>query len=340
MKTSIRNEPWRFVPTAALLLILSWSARAAPESLPPASTQAFVDSMVATHGFDAATVRSWLAEIKVRDDIIAAITRPAEAKPWHEYKKIFLTKERISGGITFMKSHTTLLKRAEERYGVAPEVITAIIGVETRYGAQQGRYKVMDALGTLAFNYPPRAAFFTKELENFLLMVREEKLGPFRLTGSYAGAMGQPQFMPSSFRRFAVDFDEDGRKDLWNNTADVIGSVANYLAEHGWKRGEKAVVNARVTGKGYQDLLATGLRTRYTIPEIAAKGVKLRGPAPAQAQAILVELQQPKKLEYWVGFDNFYAITRYNRSNHYAMAVWRLAEEIKRGRANPAKRNK
>lgn len=296
-------------------------------------------SMVEKHAFDAAKMRDWLTQIQLRDDIIAAITRPAEAKPWHEYKKIFLTPERISGGIQFMKSNAALLKRAQQRYGVTPEIITAIIGVETRYGSQQGRYRVMDALGTLAFNYPPRSEFFTKELENFLLMTREENVDPFRLTGSYAGAMGQPQFMPSSFRSFAVDFDEDGRKDLWNNTADVIGSVANYLATHGWKRGDTIVVNARVKGTGYQDLLATGLRTRYTVPQITAKGVKLRGTAPTGAQAILVELQQPSKLEYWVGFDNFYAITRYNRSNHYAMAVWRLAEEIKRGRSKPAKRN-
>lgn len=340
MKHSTRSRLWRRAAANVFLLSLALPASAAPELLQRTPAQAFMDTMVNEHGFDAEKMRGWLGEIKLRDDIIAAIMRPAEAKPWHEYKKIFLTKERISGGIQFMKTNAALLKRAQERYGVAPEIITAIIGVETRYGSQQGRYRVMDALGTLAFDYPPRSAFFTKELENFLLMTREENVDPFRLTGSYAGAMGQPQFMPSSFRSFAVDFDEDGRKDLWNNTADVIGSVANYLAVHGWKRGETVVVNARVKGTGYQDLLATGLRTRYTVPEITAKGVKLRGAAPANAQAILVELQQPKKLEYWVGFDNFYAITRYNRNNHYAMAVWRLAEEIKRGQSTPTKRSK
>lgn len=165
-------------------------------------------------------------------------------------------------------------------------------------------------------------------------------MDPMGLTGSYAGAMGQPQFMPSSFRNYAVDFDGDGKKDLWSNTADVIGSVANYLGVHGWKRGEKVVINARVSGQGYKDLLATGLRTRYTIPELTAKGVKLRGSAPADAQTILVELQQAHSLEYWVGLDNFYAITRYNRSNHYAMAVWRLAEEISGSRTKTAKKSK
>jgi membrane-bound lytic murein transglycosylase B len=299
--------------------------------------QDFIADIAQKHRFSVEELRGWLSSAQLRDEIVTAITRPAEAKPWFEYRQIFLTPERINGGAAFMKENAKNLARAEAQFGVPKNIITAIIGVETRYGNHQGRYPVIDALSTLAFDYPPRAKFFRAELENYLLMSREERFDPLTLTGSYAGAMGQPQFMPSSFRAYAVDFSGDGKKDLWNNAADAIGSVGNYLAKHGWQRGAKVTMPARIKGSGYKDLVETGLKTRYKLSEMKAKGVTPKYPLPATEEAILVELQQRSGPEYWIGLNNFYVITRYNRSNHYAMAVWRLAEEIERTTTHSSK---
>ncbi len=191
-----------------------------------------------------------LDQVAPREDIIAAISRPAESKPWYKYRPIFLTPERIRQGAEFMAANAETLTRAEAAYGIPPEIVTAIIGVETFYGRQAGGYRVIDALATLAFDYPPRSTYFLSELEQYLLLTREEEIDPLTIKGSYAGAMGKPQFMPSSYRNFAVDFDGDSKRDLWNNTEDAIGSVARYLGEHGWEPHQPVTSLASVEGDG------------------------------------------------------------------------------------------
>ena len=218
---------------------------------------------------------------------------------------------------------------AEQQYGVPPLVIVAIIGVETRYGANLGKHRVIDALKTLGFGYPKRADFFREELEQYLLMAREEALDPLKPLGSYAGAMGKPQFIASSFRRYAVDFDGDGRRDLWDSDADAIGSVANYLAEHAWRHGDP--VAQRVTGDEttLESLADGGSKPDHQLADLARLGVNFTAGEPKR-MARLIGLEQEKGNEYWLGFDNFYVITRYNHSNLYAMAVHQLSEAIRK----------
>lgn len=298
---------------------------------------AFIDEMVTQHSYPRDALIETLQQTKLRDDIIAAMMRPAEAKPWRDYRKIFLTPERIKGGAEFMKTHAAVLARAHKTYGVPPEIITAIIGVETRYGKIQGRHRVMDALATLAFNYPPRAKYFRNELTQFLLMTREENVDPLTLQGSYAGAMGQPQFMPTSFRKFAVDFDSNGKRDLWTSPEDIIGSVAHYFAEHGWKAGELITRRAKVKGTHYQQVVAAGMKPSYKFKELKPFGVTITGTAPADAAVALIRLEGEKGDEYWVAFGNFYTITRYNHSALYAMATTQLSEAIVKAAQPPAK---
>ena len=289
---------------------------------------AFIEEMATQHGLARESLMKMFEQVVLRDDIVAAISRPAEGKPWSEYRKIFMTPERIDGGAAFMKAHAASLARAQQTYGVPPEIITAIIGVETRYGKIQGRYRVADALSTLAFNYPPRAKYFRNELIQYLLMAKEEQVDPLSLQGSYAGAMGQPQFMPTSFRRFAVDFDGNGKRDLWTNTDDIIGSVANYFAEHGWKSGEPITRRAKVRGTHYQQIVDAGMKPSYKYKELKPFGVSITDAAPADAPVALIKLVGEKGDEHWVAFNNFYVITRYNRSALYAMAVTQLSEAI------------
>jgi membrane-bound lytic murein transglycosylase B len=266
--------------------------------------------------------------VSIKQSIIDAITRPAEAKPWYQYRPIFLTKSRIKDGVAFWKKHAKDLKRAEEEYGVPPEIIISIIGVESRYGKYKGKYRVLESLATLAFNYPKRSKFFRSELQEFLLMAREEERDALTIMGSYAGAMGKPQFIASSFRQYAVDFDKDGKRDLWDSTTDVIGSVANYFSRHHWKRGEPITSPASVTGKQYKKIVKKGIKPRSTIAELAKKGINPMQKLPTDARAALIELELKKGVEHWLGLTNFYVITRYNHSELYAMAVYQLSQEI------------
>jgi membrane-bound lytic murein transglycosylase B len=257
------------------------------------------------------------------------MSRPAEAKPWHEYRSIFLTEPRIAGGAAFWAEHAATLERAESAYGIAAKYIVAIIGVETFYGRHEGKTRVLDSLATLAFRYPRRQEFFARELEQFILLTREEGLDARSLKGSYAGAMGIPQFIASSYRAYAVDFDGDRVRDLIGSPVDAIGSVANYLGEHGWRRHEEVVFPVRVSGAGYRSLLAKGLEPKTTLRAMAEQGVIIDADgADASRLGALVELDLRDGHEYWVGLKNFYAITRYNRSELYAMAVAQLAESI------------
>ncbi len=291
--------------------------------------QAFIDEMVATHGFTAAEVKKWLAGAERKQPILDAISRPAEkAKPWSEYRKIFLTDDRISKGVEFWREHRDALSRAEATYGVPAEVIVAIIGVETRYGRQVGNYRVMDALATLAFDYPPRSPFFRKELQQFLLLTREQARDPLTLKGSYAGAMGYGQFMPSSYRNFAVDFDQDGTTDIWNNPVDAIGSVAHYFREHGWQPGQAVVASVKAPQTYDQSLINGPLALAHTVASLGKAGFIPAGKYDPTAPAMLVRLEGDKGTEFWLGLNNFYVITRYNRSSMYALSVYQLSQAI------------
>jgi len=290
---------------------------------------AFISDMVKKHRFDKKALQQLFAEAKLYDSILEAISRPAEGKPWHEYRPIFVTPTRTQGGIAFWKKNADALNRAEEKYGVPKEIIVAIIGVETRYGKHAGRYPVFDALATLAFAYPPRAKFFKSELEHFLLMTREEKIEPKELLGSYAGAMGLPQFISSSFRSYAVDFDGDGKRDLWNNPTDAIGSVANYFRKHRWKTGQPVTHKVQVHGQRHKNLITKSLKPSHTHDDLLNNGVILPGSVDEKLLGKLLKLKTTSEPEYWVAWNNFYVITRYNRSALYSMAVYQLSQKIK-----------
>jgi membrane-bound lytic murein transglycosylase B len=297
---------------------------------------AFAAEMVAKNGFDPVALDRLMDRARYRQDIVDAMRRPHEGKPWSLYRPIFLTPARVEGGLAFWQAHAELLRRAERDYGVPPEIVVAIIGVETSYGGNLGRHRVIDALTTLGFAYPPRADFFRGELESFLLLAREEDVDAARVTGSYAGAVGKPQFIPSSYRAFAVDFDGDGRRDLWRSDADVIGSVANYLRQHGWKAGEPVALPAVLTPEARAAVAADTLPVARKEPlspatpveEWSGRGVTAVEPLDPEAPATLLLLDGAED-EFWIAFNNFYVVTRYNRSNLYAMAVHQLGREIK-----------
>jgi membrane-bound lytic murein transglycosylase B len=292
--------------------------------------QAFIREMSDQHGFDAGQLDTWFASIELRDDIIAKITRPAEkTKPWYAYREIFLDDRRILNGVAFWREHRAWLTQAEQRYGVPAQIIVAILGVETRYGEVTGNDRVLEALATLAFAYPKRSAFFRKELEHYLLLTREEGIDPLSLQGSYAGAMGLAQFMPSSYRAYAVDFDGDGRRDLWHNPADAIGSIAHYLSRHDWQRGEPVAAPAQIEGNRYHRILSDDLRPQLNIAQLRQYDVSPLLAVADEQRAMLLELEGEYGLEYWLGFANFYTITRYNHSPLYAMAVYHLSREIR-----------
>jgi membrane-bound lytic murein transglycosylase B len=308
----------------------------APESGGYASdpqVQMFINEMVARHGFSRQELEKVFGQAQRNDTILEAMSKPAEKKlAWYEYRKIFLTQSRIDGGVAFWNQHAEALAQAEKAYGVDAQVIVAIIGVETRYGGNTGKYRVLDALSTLAFDYPPRSAFFRSELEQYLLLARADHIDLLSTTGSYAGAMGYGQFMPSSYQRYAVDFDQDGKRDLWDSPMDIVGSVANYLHEHGWNPGATVTVRASVTGTRYESVLEKGMKPEIPVGELRADGITASKPLPNDTLAALISLDQENGPEYWLGLNNFYVITRYNHSPLYAMAVYQLSEEIRQAR--------
>ncbi|TVP91640.1 MAG: lytic murein transglycosylase B [Pseudomonadaceae bacterium] len=297
----------------------------------------FVQEMQSEHGFSADYVLQLLAGAERRQPILDAISRPAErVRPWHEYRAIFMTEQRLQQGLEFWDEYAEALERAEQEYGVEPEVIVAIIGVETFYGRHKGTHRVLDALTTLGFDYPPRADFFRRQLKAFMVLTREQRMDPTVLTGSYAGAMGYPQFIPSSYQVFAVDFDGDGKVDIWNNPVDAIGSVANYFKEHKWQHGEPVVVAAEVTGERYAQgiTLNDGLQARLTVAELRDLGWQPVSELPDDQRVMTFEFDAGDHKQYWIGLDNLYAITRYNHSVMYAMVVHQLAQQLREAR-NP-----
>ncbi|HTT07337.1 MAG TPA: lytic murein transglycosylase B [Gammaproteobacteria bacterium] len=309
------------------------SAVACAEETPPAAIEPFIHELVREYGFDATSLRTFFHDTQRLPDILEAIAKPAEVKPWYEYRALLLTPERVQEGAVFWRLHADELARAQARYGVDAGIIVAILGVETFYGRHAGRYRVADALYTLAFYYPPRADFFRGELKNYLLLTRERHLDALSLYGSYAGAMGMPQFMPSSTRAYAVDFDGDGRADIWSSAADAIGSVANYLHEHGWRTGQLIAIPAQTDGQtgneNYQKLLAAGLKPSLSVETLAQQGIRPASALPAETKAALLQFAVQNGSEYWLGLDNFYAITRYNQSPLYALVVVQLAAAIR-----------
>ncbi len=291
---------------------------------------AFVAEMQERHGFDADWLNQRFSRLSPNETVLRAI-KPAAVpelqRSWERYRSRFLNDRRIDAGVRFWQEHSATLKRASAIYGVPEAVIVAIIGVETEYGRNTGRFGVMQALSTLAFRYPPRAPFFRSELEQFLLLARENGFDPLQVKGSYAGAIGIPQFMPGSQRNYAVDFDGDGRIDLTRSTVDAIGSVASFLAMHGWETGGTIASPARVNADP-APLLALGIKPERPLAELAAAGIEAEG-NPAAPGALIDLVTPEQETEYWVGFQNFYVITRYNRSSFYAMSVFQLAEAIR-----------
>ena len=319
-----------------IILMFSSLAQAGPSYFGSnAQIDAFINEMVNNHQFNTNELKKLFAKTRRHQSILDAIARPAESKPWREYRPIFLTRDRLKGGLKFWQENEALLRRAYETYGVPEEIIVAIIGVETRYGKHAGRYLVMDALATLAFAYPPRSPFFRNELKEYLLMTREEGLDPLQQKGSYAGAMGMPQFMPSSFRQYAVDFSGDGQRNLWSNPEDVIGSVANYFKRHHWKKGEPIAFKVNIKGESYRELLGSKhhqLKPHLTQKEMRAHGIILPKGLPAELKGSLIELNGINGPEHWVVWHNFYVISRYNHSALYSMSVFQLSQQLRENR--------
>ena len=297
---------------------------------------ALISEMTTEHGFAEEQLNTVFSAAVRKQAILDAISRPAEkTKPWKEYRPIFLNNSRIINGVSFWKKHAEALARAEKEYGVPAQTIVAIIGVETLYGGNTGSWKVIDALSTLCFDYPPRAVFFCQQLKEYLLLTRQEQLDPLVLKGSYAGAMGLPQFMPSSFRAYAVDFDNDGHIDIWNNPTDAIGSVANYFKQHGWTQGGEVVSRATVTGDKVAEGLTVGIDPQLTMGQLQALGWNSSSAVPDDLKVTAFRFDGAEGEEYWLGLPNFYAITRYNRSPMYAMAVYQLSEAILQAKGTP-----
>ena len=304
--------------------------------------RAFIAEMSAEHGFAVRDLERWLAAAKYQPKVVELMSRPVVEPPkWFEYSPSFLAPARVDAGVAFWSANQAALARAEERTGVPAEVIVAIIGVETFYGRYTGSHRVIDALATLAFDYPRRATFFRGELREFLLLAREQGFSPLVPKGSFAGAMGLPQFMPGSYRRYALDFDGSGRADLFGSAEDAVGSVANYLARHDWQRGQPVILAARLEPDkrdGVVRRLDGGLSERRSMAAWVEDGVVAELPPPDLAPepvGVLMLEESATDASHWLAFHNFYVITRYNRSRLYATAVWRLAEALRaaRGRA-------
>lgn len=297
------------------------------------NAQQFIDKMVNKHGFDRQQLQEILSQAKRLDSVLRLMDNQApttSVKPpsgpngaWLRYRKKFITPDNVQNGVVFWNQYEDALNRAWQVYGVPPEIIVGIIGVETRWGRVMGKTRILDALATLSFNYPRRAEYFSGELESFLLMARDEQDDPLNLKGSFAGAMGYGQFMPSSYKQYAVDFSGDGHINLWD-PVDAIGSVANYFKAHGWVKGDQVAVMANGQAPG----LPNGFKTRYSISQLAAAGLTPQQPLGNHQQASLLRLDVGTGYQYWYGLPNFYTITRYNHSTHYAMAVWQLGQAV------------
>lgn len=315
------------MPLIRLLPALMICCAAATASEPHPGADDFITETAREYQLDPEQVRAWLEEARYQASIIDAITRPAESRPWHEYRQIFLTETRAAAGAEFWRANAGLIADIEAEFNIPGRIVVAIVGVETNYGMLTGGYRVLDALATLGFYYPRRGGFFARELGQFMALAREESLPVTEIKGSYAGAMGLGQFIPSSYRAYAVDFDDDGVRDLWRSLPDALASVANYFRAHHWQPGQPAVLEADISAA--DDIPDMDMKPAHTLAELARMGVRFdAGDLPADTPATLIELDGAEGPEHWVGLQNFYVITRYNRSPLYAMAVIQLSEAI------------
>lgn len=315
---------------AALLLLLSFSTYSDTAFTQRTEVQNFIKSMIKEHHFNKKELTATMDQVVLQPEIINSMDKPYEKKNWDVYRDLFLTPARLKGGLEYWAANKKALEKAQNKYGVPPEIIIAILGVETLYGERQGEHRVLDALATLAFEYPKRSAYFTRELKEYLLLCREHGVPATQYKGSYAGAIGQPQFMPSSYRTFAVDFNHKGKKDLINNNDDSIGSIANYFYRHGWKAYDGVAQYATLRGNRYKHIQVNPKTTNYYYSQLIANGIK---PVTAShnhpSRAGLIELVTAQGNEYWIAYPNFFVITRYNSSPQYALVVYLLSQQLK-----------
>ncbi len=294
-----------------------------------ADVAAFITRMAGETGYTETELVDLFARVEKQEHLFAQLDRPAEKElDWYQYRAIFVKDKRIARGVEFWRRHRELLMEVSEKTGVPAEIIVAIIGVETFYGIYKGKEPVFDSLVTLAFDYPRRAKFFMRELEQFLLLAREQGFDPRALRGSYAGAMGVPQFISSSYRNYAVDFDQDGQVNLFDSIPDIAASVANYFVKHGWRRDGRVARPLSLAEDHALEGLEPGVRPAYRWADLKQRGLRSQFQIEDDASVSLIRLQQRERAEYWVGFQNFYVITRYNHSELYAMAVYQLAKLI------------
>jgi membrane-bound lytic murein transglycosylase B len=312
-----------------LTMANSWAQESQPFAERP-GVKTFIEEMVKKHKFDKKQLVTLFNQVHVRPQVIGHVNKPLEEKPWSTYQMLFVNEWRIQHGVKFWNKYAAALKRAEDTFGVPASIIVATIGIETKYGEKTGEYRVIDSLSSLGFSDSRRAAFFRKELEQFLLLTREQHLEPLKVMGSYAGAIGQPQFMPSSYRHYAVNFSKSGKTDLMYNEVDVIGSIANYYSKTGWKTNAPVATQALVIGSRYEYLAKNNkLSKQMTVAELARYGVVPKKKiADDNLKVKVIELEDRYKTEYWIGFHNFGVIKRYNPNNLYAMAVYQLSNYI------------
>ena len=311
-------------------LLNSYMAKAESAFSQRADVRTFISKMVKAHGFKKAELIKVMNEVQLQPKIIESMDKPFEKKTWDVYKELFLTSERVQAGMEFWRANSLALEKAEKQFGVPANIIVANIGVETLYGKHQGTYRVLDALSTLAFEYPKRSPFFTKELGEFLLLCREHGVAPTLYLGSYAGAMGKPQFMPSSYRYYATNYRTNPKIDLMNDDTAVIASVANYFHKHGWKMNQGIAQPAEVVGSGYRTINTTNKIASYPMQQMQKAGIKpLTAALNVPAKVGLIELTTQTGQEFWLTYPNFYVITRYNSSPQYAMAVYLLSQQLK-----------
>ena len=311
--------------------VMSSLAQADAAFLARPDVQRYIDEQVASGEFNRPELEAVFANVETKPNIIAILDKPATSRPWYQFRPSFYNERLLKSGVAFWQQHAAALQRAEQVYGVPPELVVAILGIETNYGRNTGSFRLVDALSTIAFNYPRRAEYFRGELTEFLKLAKEERMDPLSLKGSYAGAMGLPQFMPSSFRKLAVDFDGNGHRDIWNNADDAIGSVAHYFQVYGWRHGDDVIIPAAVQpGVDISALVADKFNLHLTVGELKARGVLPQAQVADQIQAVLVPLETaPGVTEYWLGLNNFYVITRYNKSTLYAKVAQELASELR-----------
>jgi membrane-bound lytic murein transglycosylase B len=319
------------LPVAVALLPAVAGAQNGFEEM--AEIQPFIAQMVEEHQYDRAQLERLFRQARLQQGVLQAMARPSTARPWHEFRAATITAARLREGVDYWRRHAPALGRAADTYGVPEEIIVATIGIETVYGRAPGRGRVFDALATLAFAYPPRAALFRNELVELLLLSREMRTDPLHYRGSFAGALGVPQFLPSSYRRHAVDFDGNGRRDLWTHT-DAIGSIANYYRAYGWASGHPVMVALERTGdappEAFRQLVERGIQPHSRVAVFREAGASLAGAADDKALACAFAAETGNGTAYWLGFNNFYVITRYNRSVNYALAVYEMAGELRR----------